>query len=276
MLVDVVINLAWIVLAYLIGSINFSIILTKFSKNKKNIKEVGSGNAGATNAMRSYGFRFGLLIFILDTSKSFWLGFVMGLLQSKTESFNSLIPQMVLLFVIIGHIFPIYFKFKGGKGAATLLGMIASISLFLAMIGTVLFLLIVGFTKYVSLGSVVVPYALGATAFALPYFNYVDTVIKYGPFWLSPVCIFIGSLIVALSHYKNIIALLNGNERKTDILSIFKNKNSNNETVVADEKSLPFQDATKEQHISNVSYINESYDSLIDRAIDKEDFSQMN
>ena len=159
---NILYNIIWCILCYLIGSINFSIILTKFSSSKKNIKEIGSGNAGATNAMRAYGFKFGLLVFFLDTSKSFWIGFIMGLLQSKTEAFSALLPQVCLLFVIIGHIFPIYFKFKGGKGAASFLGMLASISIFLAMIGTVIFVVIVWKTKYVSLGSITVPYILAA------------------------------------------------------------------------------------------------------------------
>ena len=65
-------NIAWIILGYLIGSINFSILLSSISKDKKNIQELGSKNAGATNAMRVYGWKFGLLVFILDTSKAFW------------------------------------------------------------------------------------------------------------------------------------------------------------------------------------------------------------
>ena len=115
MLEKVLFNLLWIIVAYLIGSINFSIIFTKNNKNKKNIKEVGSGNAGATNAARVYGFKFGLCIFILDASKSFWLGFILGLLQRNVEAFNVIIPQLCLIFVIIGHTFPLYFNFKGGK-----------------------------------------------------------------------------------------------------------------------------------------------------------------
>ncbi len=237
MFLNVIVNISWIILAYLVGSINFSIILSKFKHEKKDITKVGSGNAGATNAMRTYGFRFGLVVFILDTSKSFWLGFTMGLLQRNYEAFSGLIPQMVLLFVIIGHIFPIYFKFKGGKGAATLLGMIASISIFLAMIGAVLFIALVWYTKYVSLGSITIPYIIAALAFLCPFWNHIDTTIIYGAFWLNPICLFIGSAIVAARHWQNVIRLLNGTESKISFRKNDKDKsdgqidnNSNNKS----------------------------------------------
>ncbi len=245
---NILYNIIWCILCYLIGSINFSIILTKFSSSKKNIKEIGSGNAGATNAMRAYGFKFGLLVFFLDTSKSFWIGFIMGLLQSKTEAFSALLPQVCLLFVIIGHIFPIYFKFKGGKGAASFLGMLASISIFLAMIGTVIFVAIVWKTKYVSLGSITVPYILAALAFLIPFFKHMDTVIICGQFWLSPVCLFAASIIVATSHWQNIIRLINGNESKFSFKSnkikeeVSSNSNDKNQNNTS--KNSTIDDAT--------------------------------
>ena len=215
MVFAILFNLLWILFGYIVGSINFSIILTKYSKTKKNIKEIGSGNAGATNALRSYGWRFGLLIFILDTSKSYWFAFLIGMLQLHSDAFDQVIPQLAILFVIIGHIFPLFFQFKGGKGASTLLGMISSISLILAAIGTIIFLIVVYLTRYVSLGSIVVPYILAALAFIHPYLNgWFDSVISYGEFWLSPLMLFIASMVVTASHFQNIKNLLNKNERK--------------------------------------------------------------
>lgn len=222
---SIIVNVLWIVMAYFVGSINFSIILTYFSDSRENIRNLGSKNAGATNALRVYGWKFGLLIFILDTSKSFWFALTGGLLQLHIESFNSLLPQVATLFVIIGHIFPIFFSFKGGKGAATLLGMISSISLLLAIVGTILFFIVVLWTRYVSVGSIIVPYWLSALSF-IPYFNgWYDSAIKCGPFWLSPVTLFIACLIVTISHYKNIQNLFLNKERKIDLNFINNKKN---------------------------------------------------
>lgn len=222
---EIIINILWILVGYFVGSINASIIITSISKEKEHIKTVGSKNAGATNAMRSFGWRFGLLIFFLDVSKSYWFALTLGLLQTKVSAFSSLIPQLATLFVIIGHIFPIFFKFKGGKGAATLLGMISSISLILAAIGTILFFLVVFITRYVSLGSIIVPYWLASLSFINPYFNgWYDSSIHYGPYWLSPLMLFLGCIIVTLSHYSNIVRLIKKEERQISLSFIDKQK----------------------------------------------------
>lgn len=218
-------NIAWIILGYLIGSINFSILLSSISKDKKNIQELGSKNAGATNAMRVYGWKFGLLVFILDTSKAFWFATCLGWLQQYVTGFEEVIPQLATLFVIIGHIFPLLYNFKGGKGAATLLGMIASISLILAAIGAVLFLTLVFVTRYVSLGSIIIPYILAGFSAIHPYLNgWYDSAIHYGPYWISTAALFIGALIVTLTHHSNIKRLLNKNENKLNFSFIEKQK----------------------------------------------------
>ncbi len=219
MLEKILFNFLWIIVAYLIGSINFSIIFTKNKKNMKNIKEVGSGNAGATNAARVYGIKFGVCIFILDASKSFWLGFLLGLLQSNVTAFNVIIPQLSLIFVIIGHIFPIYFNFKGGKGASCLLGMIASISLFIAAIGAIIFFIIVILTRYVSLGSIIVPFILALLSFLCPYWHNIDSTITNQIFWFSPLFLFIASIIVTLSHWQNIGRLIHKKESKIQFIN---------------------------------------------------------
>ena len=221
----ITLNLIWIILAYLIGSINFSILLTANSKDKENIKNVGSKNAGATNAMRVYGWKFGLLVFILDTSKAFWFATILGLLQTYVPIFENIIPQLATLFVIIGHIFPLLYNFKGGKGAATLLGMIASISLILAAIGALLFFIVVFSTKYVSLGSIVIPYILVILSVINPFLNgWYDSAIHYGPYWISTLTLLIGTIIVTLTHRSNIKRLLNKTENKLNFSFIEKQK----------------------------------------------------
>lgn len=268
-------NLAWIVLAYLIGSINFSLIVTKFISNKRDIRKEGSGNAGATNVARVYGLKIGLIVFILDVSKSYWLGFILGLLQSKTEAFSNIIPQLALVFVIIGHIFPLYFGFKGGKGAATLLGMIASISIILAAIGAIIFFTIVYITKYVSVGSIVTPFILSILSLLVPFFNHWDTTITYPISFVTPLSLIVASIIVAASHWTNIKRLLNKNENKIDLISIktkFKNSKKHHEEESLDLdylESIEFDEVKKdlptiENALSKDNYknINKNHDDL--------------
>lgn len=230
---DVLYNFIWILLSYLIGSVNFSIIFTKYNLNK-DIRKVGSGNAGSTNVARVYGFKLGLVVFILDVSKSYWLGFLAGMLQRYVGAFSGLIPQLCLVFVIIGHIFPIYFGFKGGKGAAALFGMVSAISLILATIGIIIFSIIVYYSKYVSLGSIITPFILVFVSFLIPFWNHFDSPINYGPFWLTPLLLFVSWIIVASSHWQNIIRLIQKKENKTSLkilLSKEKAKKTNTQEI---------------------------------------------
>lgn len=224
MLVAALFNLLWMFLAYLIGSVNFAILLSNLKK-KTNIRTLGSKNAGATNALRLYGWKFGLLVFILDTSKAFWLAVFLGLLQTYVRAFEMVIPQLAVLFVIIGHIFPIFYDFKGGKGAATLLGMIAAISLLLALIGAILFFAVIFLTRYVSVGSITVPYFLVLFSLINPYLNgWYDSAIHYGPYWVSTIILLIGSFIVTLTHLPNLQRLMMHKENKLQFNFIDKQR----------------------------------------------------
>ncbi|MGL4343132.1 MAG: glycerol-3-phosphate 1-O-acyltransferase PlsY [Metamycoplasmataceae bacterium] len=213
------INLIFIIIGYLIGSLNFSLLITTFNKKFQNIKSVGSGNAGATNALRSYGWKFGLLVFFLDVSKAYWFAFILGIIESQTIFVGLLYPQVATIFVVIGHIFPIFFKFKGGKGASCVLGLVASISLLLAGIGAIIFFSIVLTSKYVSLGSIISPVILSFLTF-IPYLtNFYDSTIHIGESWLYFLSIFISSMFVIYSHKINIKNLILKQERKINFKS---------------------------------------------------------
>lgn len=225
MTITILFNLVWIIVAYLVGSVNFAILLTSLSKTKVNIRQVGSKNAGATNVMRVYGWRFGLVVFLCDASKAFWFAVALGLLQQQVAGFEMIIPQLATAFVIVGHVFPLLYDFKGGKGAACLLGMIASISLLLATIGTVLFLLVLFTTRYVSLGSIVVPYGLVLFSLGAPYLNgWVDSVVHYGPYWVSTIMLLLAALFVSATHWSNICRLVNGTENRLQFDFITRQK----------------------------------------------------
>lgn len=135
------------------------------------------------------------------------------------------IPQLAVLFVIIGHIFPIFYDFKGGKGAATLLGMIAAISLLLALIGAILFFAVIFLTRYVSVGSITVPYFLVLFSLINPYLNgWYDSAIHYGPYWVSTIILLIGSFIVTLTHLPNLQRLMMHKENKLQFTFIDKQR----------------------------------------------------
>ncbi len=213
-------NIIRAILGYLIGSINFSILLTL--KKKQKISELGSGNPGATNALRNYGWKFGLLIFLLDVSKSFWFTFIGAILLKNTIFFSGLYVQAISIFVIIGHIFPIFFKFKGGKGAATNLGIICSISLLLAVVGMVIFFIIFLSTKYVSLASITTPFIIAPLTFVFFFNGWYDSILNGTNlvggtelYWLSFLTLIVAAIITLLSHISNIKKLINKTETKT-------------------------------------------------------------
>ncbi|MGI5876091.1 MAG: glycerol-3-phosphate 1-O-acyltransferase PlsY [Dethiobacteria bacterium] len=183
-----------LVLSYLLGSVSFGYLLARIVKGI-DIRELGSGNPGATNIMRVMGLRYGLLVLFLDLLK----GLVVAIAVS------SLTPQtgVVLacgLAVIAGHNWPIFFKFKGGKGAATTLGFFLGFTflptLFVVAIVAVVFVT----TRYVSLGSIV-----GSIMIPL-YMLIISSLRPYFLFGLV-VC-----FIILWRHRSNIERLLNGTE----------------------------------------------------------------
>ncbi|MGL5617679.1 MAG: glycerol-3-phosphate 1-O-acyltransferase PlsY [Metamycoplasmataceae bacterium] len=223
---NILANIIWLVLGYFVGSVNFSIMLTRNSEKRRIITEIGSGNPGATNALRNYGPKFGLLIFLLDVSKSYWFVFIGIVLLKYVPFFDELYVQMMSVSVIIGHVFPIFFKFKGGKGAATNLGIISSVSILLAVIGFIIFFSFFFATRYVSLGAFITPFILAPLSL-IPQLNGWYTSYLHGTFvdgsgayyWLSFVTLLVAAFFVLFSHWQNVKRLLNGAETKTYLRS---------------------------------------------------------
>jgi glycerol-3-phosphate acyltransferase PlsY len=200
-----------IVMAYFLGAVPFAYLLVRWRKGV-DIRTVGSGNVGATNAGRLLGFRYFLLIFVLDVLKGLlptWL--LPRFLERVTaQGAPSWFPVLVALATILGHNFPIYLRFKGGKGVATSLGAFAALEP-AASVGALLsFLIGVVFTRYVSLSSVV-----GALVFFLVYFGRTQD--PWGrDLVMSVVTIaLVGMLIVR--HSKNFARIWQGTEPKVPI-----------------------------------------------------------
>lgn len=206
--------------AYLLGSLNSAIIVTKVTA-KKDIRSFGSGNAGATNVLRSQGKLPALLTTLGDLLKSFlavWAGgFILTQLQLQPESAVSGISQQLIgeylagLFCIIGHLFPLYFGFKGGKGVLTTLGMMLILDWRVALICLGFFIVVVLIWRMVSLGSVV-------AAALLPVFTYIfRALVEKQSMGTVIFCTFMAVLIAAIliiKHIPNIKRILSGSESK--------------------------------------------------------------
>jgi glycerol-3-phosphate acyltransferase PlsY len=193
-------QLSILAIAYLLGSIPFGYLLVRFFR-KEDIRTVGSGNIGATNVARSGAKGLGLLTLALDLLKGFTAVIVARHFAPGTPS-----DLMVLAAVasVLGHVFPVWLRFKGGKGVASALGVFLAIAPWAALAALAVFLLVVFTTRYVSLASI-----LGA-AF-IPVFAMLTNPDR------SPV--FIGgvmfiALLVIVKHHANIARLLNHTESR--------------------------------------------------------------
>ena len=187
--------------AYLIGSINFSILISKLISGK-DIRESGSGNAGATNMLRTYGKKIGVLTLILDLLKGIVV-VVICRLCGISEDWTYISGVAVAL----GHNYPIFFGFKGGKGVATSLGVAFVLDWRIGIIIAVIGVGTIAMTRYVSLGSM-----LGGAVFIVASLIKMFATGEFAP--IQAVCaVILGGLLI-YRHRANIKRLLNGTENK--------------------------------------------------------------
>ena len=189
---------------YLIGSISFGRILSKLTTGV-DITKVGSGNTGATNVLRSSGPALGLFVLILDMAKSIIPVAVLN--QINYFDSNGSIQFFALLF-IIGHCYPIYNKFKGGKGVATGIGPLVIIFFPSSLVALIVFIIAILFTKYVSAGSI-----LGCL-FALISMIFFNLSGSYNSTYYDLIYLLPAITIIIYKHSENISRLINNNENK--------------------------------------------------------------
>ena len=199
-----------LVFAYLIGSIPTAVWLSKRIYGL-DIREHGSGNAGATNTFRVLGKKAGIGVMIVDMLKGFIavkLSYL-SLFHTGSEQLTNLQVGLGLC-AVVGHIFPIWAGFRGGKGIATLFGMILAIHPIVAISLVAVFLLMLFLTRYVSLSSMAASVAFPV----LILFIFKDQApeISYKLFAIATAC------MVVLTHHKNISRLLAGNESKVRLI----------------------------------------------------------
>ncbi|WYP28249.1 glycerol-3-phosphate 1-O-acyltransferase PlsY [Alkalihalobacillus sp. FSL W8-0930] len=190
-----------ILIGYLLGSISFSYLIGR-KLLKLDIRTMGSGNAGATNTLRVMGKGPAISVLVLDIAKGIaavWIGVWLG-------AGNAWVPALAGLAAILGHNWPIYFGFRGGKGVATTIGVIATLVLIPALTAGVIAILSIVFTRYVSLGSLLF---VGLTPLTTWIFMDVFSI---------PIEFFYLTLAVALlsfwKHRTNIKRLTTGTENK--------------------------------------------------------------
>jgi len=201
-------NYLFLLVAYIIGSIPFSYIFGKKLKNK-DLRDHGSGNLGTTNAFRVLGNAIGIIVLVLDISKS---GLLVLLVKANPELFgvDMLHPLYYGGASIIGHVFPIWMKFKGGKGVASSFGLVIAYAPWIGIPLIPFFIFIAFMSKYISLASTATAMVTSIIAFIL-YFNSNDPL--YDLVFLI-VTLFI-SLLIFVRHKNNFIKILNGTENKS-------------------------------------------------------------
>ena len=199
--------------AYLWGSLSWAVITGKAVKGI-DIRKEGSGNAGATNAVRVLGKKTGSVVLILDVLKGMIPLLIIQYLSgymNMTEQGETFLSLSVLLSIMTGHMFPVWFGFKGGKGVACGAGGITIIFPWGALICLGIFSLVATITKYVSLASL-------AASWALPLLYYFMGNLDGNI--VNPVYFFFFTtvaIIITLLHYKNIKRLLQGRENKISL-----------------------------------------------------------
>ena len=189
---------------YLIGSISFGRILSKYTSGI-DLTKVGSGNTGATNVLRNSGPLLGFTVLFLDMFKSILP--VLILSQFNFINYEWSLQFFALLFVI-GHCYPIYSKFKGGKGVATGIGPLAIIFFPSSLVALIVFLTLIVMTRYVSAGSII---GCLSALISMLIFNMMDL---YNSTYYDLIYLVPAISIIIFKHSENISRLINNNENK--------------------------------------------------------------
>lgn len=189
-------DIALIILGYLSGSVLFGEIIAK--AKGVDLRSVGSGNVGATNVSRALGKKFGVLVFILDMLK----GFLPTIIALKLRSPESITLTLVGIACVIGHMFPLFHRFRGGKGVATAFGVVLAISGTAAGVLLLTWAVVLFITRYVSVASMIASFSSVLLFLASGY-----------PPNLTLMALFI-SILIVYKHTSNIQRLIAGEEPK--------------------------------------------------------------
>ncbi len=191
--------------AYLLGSIPFGLILVRLARGE-DIRLSGSGNIGATNVARSGGAKLGVATLLLDALKGYaGVAFAVAVSHRNAAIDSGLAAALAALCAILGHVFPVWLKFRGGKGVATAVGAFLGLAPRAVLVVLAIFLIIVAIFRYVSLGSMIASAAFPVLAYFL--YRGTSTVTDL-------LVMFAASFLIILKHKANIRRLLNGTENR--------------------------------------------------------------
>jgi glycerol-3-phosphate acyltransferase PlsY len=205
-------TLTFVLAAYLIGAIPFAWIVARLY-GVPDIRKVGSGNVGATNVQRVLGFRAAIWVFLFDILKGALPVLLTQAFVDPAASYRDLLLVAVALTAIVGHVFPVYIGFKGGKGVLTALGSLAVLMPLPVALSVLVFLLVFGLSRFVSLGSM-------CAALCLPLGLWGQQIVTDQPvpivYWILSVVL---AVLVPLTHRQNIKRLLAGAEHRFSFAS---------------------------------------------------------
>ena len=197
----------FVLLGYLLGSIPFGYLLVR-ATGGGDIRQMGSGNIGATNVARTSGWAVGVATLVLDAAK----GFLAVWFTQHFSGGNIRFMVYAGLAAILGHVFPAWLKFAGGKGVATAMGVFVAICWPALAAAALLFILVVLFWRYVSLGSI-------SAAAALPLFVYLLYAPRRAPPTAVSVSTLVAAVVVIVKHRDNIERLIRGTEPRFELRS---------------------------------------------------------
>ena len=191
--------------AYLIGSIPSGYLIVRATEGE-DVREKGSGGTGATNVSRSAGKGAGILTLILDVIKGVFVVFLAGILSDGLFPYADWTIAFAGVLAILGHIFPVWLRFRGGKGVATALGVFLMLAPIVVVIALVVFAIVFALTRYVSLASLVAISSITIAILALTLFD---------PFELpNAIAALLSAGLVIFAHRANIQRLIAGSEPK--------------------------------------------------------------
>lgn len=191
------------VISYALGSLNGALVASK-ALYRKDIRNYGSGNAGLTNTMRTFGRRAGAIVLVIDTMKGVIAAIIGGLLMG-IFGYETVGQVFAGFCAIMGHCFPIYYGFKGGKGALAGFSMLLVADFRVAILVIIVFFVVIAFTRYVSLGSIL-------SSMSAPIL-----MLAFGYSGLEALIVLLGVIIIVFSHRENIVRLINHSESKASL-----------------------------------------------------------
>lgn len=236
------------VISYLLGSLSFAVIFSKTSANKKDVREMGSGNAGFTNMLRCVGVGPAVLTFVFDLLKGIIpvilavlimripldMSGISELPSSIQFEYNTYLKYIAGFFSVIGHCFPVFFGFRGGKGVTTTAGVALMIDVRLLLMALSAYLIVLLITKIVSAGSLVAAIAIFVSNFIINFFwtylpsqtgsvnlswnlifeGSIESPLRLSYVIVNSVIMLVISLLVIIKHKDNIKRLIRGEEKK--------------------------------------------------------------